>query len=61
MQTVCGNCGSPQGPFDRLVFRLGSAKVTRVVITCGTKRGAKKEERVKRAKECNERRAAAGL
>lgn len=57
MQTVCGNCGTPQGPFDRTVLPLGSKKVTHVIIVCGTKRGATKEERNARTRECNERAA----
>lgn len=64
--TVCGNCGTRQGPFERLVLPLTHgndrtpAKNQRVIVTCGfrPRHKATPDERKKRAQECNARRAA---
>jgi hypothetical protein len=57
-QTVCGNCRTPQGPFERRVLKLTN-KTQVVIVGCGFRRSQKptKEERLARTKECNARRA----
>ena len=32
MKTECGNCGSHQGPFERV--RVGTRKSYRMIVTC---------------------------
>jgi hypothetical protein len=56
-QTVCGNCRTPQGPFERRVIKVTN-KVKFVIVGCGFRRAAKptKEERQQRVRECNDRR-----
>ena len=59
MQGFCGNCRTTQGPFERTVIRQTS-KVKTSLVMCGFRRSETptKEERQKRVRECNSRRAA---
>lgn len=59
MRTVCGNCRTTQGPFERRVVPLNTR--TQVVsVVCGFRRRSSptKDERNARVRECNERRRA---
>lgn len=59
MRTVCGNCGTPHGPFERRVVPLNTR--TQVVsVVCGFRRRSSptKDERLARVRECNTRRGA---
>ncbi|HSE45051.1 MAG TPA: hypothetical protein VLA89_06950 [Gemmatimonadales bacterium] len=60
MQGACLNCGTTQGPFERQVLSQTN-KVKTSMVVCGFRRSETptKEERQKRVRECNARRAAA--
>lgn len=55
-QNYCGNCGTTQGPFDRLW--IGFRKTGQWIVTCHDPKKETPEKRAEVAKACTARREA---